>query len=50
MMLTEEESMCENHHAQTHSRDESGRYTVAIPLKNGIESPGLGNSRCTAVA
>lgn len=45
-LLTPEEQACENHFKSTHYRDESGRYTVRIPLKS---SPlVLGESKHTA--
>ncbi|GFT70660.1 integrase catalytic domain-containing protein [Trichonephila clavipes] len=44
---TSELDICENHFKSTHSRDDQGRYTVAMPLK---EDPScLGESRQTAI-
>ncbi|GFT84252.1 integrase catalytic domain-containing protein [Trichonephila clavipes] len=44
---TSELDICEDHFKSTHSRDDQGRYTVAMPLK---EDPScLGESRQTAI-
>ncbi|GFT23976.1 integrase catalytic domain-containing protein [Trichonephila clavipes] len=44
---TSELDICEDHFKNTHSRDDEGRYTVAMPLK---EDPScLGESRQTAI-
>ncbi|GFV97505.1 integrase catalytic domain-containing protein [Trichonephila clavipes] len=44
---TSELDICEDHFKNTHSRDDQGRYTVAMPLK---EDPScLGESRQTAI-
>ncbi|GFX24719.1 integrase catalytic domain-containing protein [Trichonephila clavipes] len=44
---TSELDICEDHFKSTHSRDDKGRYTVAMPLK---EDPScLGESRQTAI-
>ncbi|GFS97491.1 integrase catalytic domain-containing protein [Trichonephila clavipes] len=44
---TSELDICEEHFKNTHSRDDQGRYTVAMPLK---EDPSyLGESRQTAI-
>ncbi|GFU86998.1 uncharacterized protein TNCV_4840441 [Trichonephila clavipes] len=44
---TSESDVCENHFKNTHSRDDQGRYMVAMPLK---EDPScLGESRQTAI-
>ncbi|GFU03752.1 integrase catalytic domain-containing protein [Trichonephila clavipes] len=44
---TRELDICEDHFKNTHSRDDQGRYTVAMPLK---EDPScLGESRQTAI-
>ncbi|GFT56240.1 uncharacterized protein TNCV_130251 [Trichonephila clavipes] len=44
---TRELDICEDHFKSTHSRDDQGRYTVAMPLK---EDPScLGESRQTAI-
>lgn len=48
--LTEEEAMCETHYAATHFRDDTGRYVVSLPFKNGAEKPDLGNSKQSALA
>lgn len=45
--LTEEEGRCENHFLETHTRDETGRYVVQLPLRNETQ---LGLSRETAIA
>ncbi|GFX24771.1 uncharacterized protein TNCV_1672121 [Trichonephila clavipes] len=44
---TSELDICEDHFKSTHSRDNQGRYTVAMPLK---EDPScIGESRQTAI-
>ncbi|GFX15990.1 uncharacterized protein TNCV_3235701 [Trichonephila clavipes] len=44
---TSDLDICEDHFKNTHSRDDQGRYTVAMPLK---EDPScLGESRQTAI-
>lgn len=48
--FTEEEKMCEQHFETTHYRNEKGKYVVSIPLKNGLETPDLGDSRRVARA
>lgn len=48
--MNQEEILCEEHFINTHSRNEEGRYIVALPFKNGINMPELGDSRKTAVA
>ncbi|GFS62412.1 integrase catalytic domain-containing protein [Trichonephila clavipes] len=46
-VTTSELDICEDHFKNTHSRDDQGRYTVAMPLK---EDPScLGESRQTAI-
>ncbi|GFW86942.1 uncharacterized protein TNCV_2810971 [Trichonephila clavipes] len=39
--------ICKDHFKNTHSRDDQGRYTVAMPLKEDPSS--LGESRQTAI-
>jgi hypothetical protein len=41
-----EEEMCDSHFAATHSRDDSGRYTVRLPFKTS--NPSLGTSQNAA--
>ncbi|GFU62400.1 DUF1758 domain-containing protein [Trichonephila clavipes] len=42
-----ENSICEEHYAQTHKRDESGKYIVSIPFKEHWSC--LGNSKDIAL-
>lgn len=42
-----EELECEAHYTRTHSRTNTGRFQVSLPLKNNIES--LGESRDSAI-
>lgn len=42
-----EDTECENHFKRTHRRDESGRYIVQLPFKNG-EIPVLGSNHVSA--
>ncbi|GFU22725.1 uncharacterized protein TNCV_763001 [Trichonephila clavipes] len=44
---TSELDICEDHFKNTHSRDDQGRYTVAMPLKE--DTSWLGESRQTAI-
>ncbi|GFT35470.1 integrase catalytic domain-containing protein [Trichonephila clavipes] len=44
---TSELDICEDHFKSTHSRDDQGRYTVAMPLKENRSC--LGESRQTAI-
>ena len=46
---TQEEEDCEKLYAQSYSRDRNGRYTVALPFKDGFP-PSLGSSRYAAVS
>lgn len=41
--LSKEEIACESHFVQTHSRDESGRFQISLPLKDNIAH--MGHSR-----
>ncbi|GFS64476.1 integrase catalytic domain-containing protein [Trichonephila clavipes] len=43
---TSELDICEDHFKNTHSRDDQGRYTVTMPLK---DPSGLGESRQTTI-
>lgn len=45
--LTPEEASCESHFKSTHSRDNTGRYIVRLPLKAPVTS--LGDSKRTAL-
>lgn len=45
-LLTPEERSCELHFKNTHARDETGRYTVALPFKADKR---LGESKSTAL-
>ena len=42
--------MCEDHFLKTQRRDDSGRFIIRLPFKNGKEIPELGDSRKMAVA
>ena len=44
--LNDDEKACEEHFAQTHSRDDSGRYVVRLPFSRSKSSLGL--SRATS--
>ncbi|GFX72502.1 DUF1758 domain-containing protein [Trichonephila clavipes] len=44
---TSELDICEDHFKNTHSRDDQGRYTVAMPLK--VDPSCLGESKQTAI-
>lgn len=44
-ILTEEESRCEKHFEETHSRDENGRYIVSLPFRRDNPSSQYGASR-----
>ncbi|XP_046629052.1 uncharacterized protein LOC124309434 [Neodiprion virginianus] len=39
-LLSEEDSQCEQHFVETHSRSPEGRYIVRIPLKQPPDNPG----------
>ncbi|XP_055947045.1 uncharacterized protein LOC129980690 [Argiope bruennichi] len=44
---SKENAICEEHYARTHRRDETGKYTVAMPFKEHCSC--LGNSRDIAL-
>lgn len=46
--LTKDEQRCESIFVETHTRDESGKYTVSLPFKEN--SPPLGESRAIALS
>ncbi|XP_055682402.1 uncharacterized protein LOC129790105 [Lutzomyia longipalpis] len=46
-LLTAEEALCEEHFAQTHTRDDTGRYIVEMLFKK--DHAPLGNSSATAL-
>lgn len=43
---SEEEILCDEHFAATHTRDAHGRYTVSLPFRK--DAPALGDSRLAA--
>ncbi|KAF2897664.1 hypothetical protein ILUMI_08511 [Ignelater luminosus] len=45
--LTKEENLCERHFIETHKRDETGRFTVSLPLKQ--EYTRLGDTKQVAI-
>lgn len=45
--LNPEETFCENHYRTTYQRDNTGRYTVRLPIKASVSS--LGNSEKRAL-
>lgn len=45
--LSPDETFCENHYVQTHTRDANGRYTVSLPLNSKINL--LGDSKTQAI-
>ncbi|KAL0822355.1 hypothetical protein ABMA28_004450 [Loxostege sticticalis] len=46
--LTKDEQLCEKIFVETHSRDETGKYTVSLPFKE--DAPPLGESREIALS
>lgn len=45
-LSTSEEEACERHFVATHTRDETGRYVLELPIRENLEQ--LGSTKCVA--